>query len=80
VDEVECRGEELCMVKAEEMNEVMHRNIGAIVSSHPNKNAPAYGTGFLISDNLVLTCGHNIYDRHEQVYFSNILFYPGVSG
>lgn len=68
------------MIKPHEMNEVMHSNIGAIISSHPNKNGPAYGTGFLISDNLVLTCAHNIYDRHEQVYFTDMLFYPGVCG
>lgn len=35
----------------------------------------AVGTGFLISNDLVLTCAHNIYDRENQFYYNKIKFY-----
>ena len=79
-DEVECRGENLCLVKAEEMKELMHKSIGSITFNHPHKNPMGLGTGFLISENLVLTSAHNIYDREFKVYHQNLNFYPSAYG
>ena len=40
----------------------------------------AIGTGFLISNNLVLTCAHNIYDRKNQSYHDKIKFFTNSNG
>jgi V8-like Glu-specific endopeptidase len=44
-----------------------------------NHKIVGVGTGFLIGSDLVLTAAHNIYDRKEEHYFTDITFYPGVS-
>jgi V8-like Glu-specific endopeptidase len=37
-----------------------------------------WGTGALISDRYVLTCGHNLY--YEKKFAAAVTFYPGYSG
>jgi hypothetical protein len=49
-----------CIVPEVDMKKTLHRSIGVITSIHPIGKNLIQGTGFLISDNLVLTCAHNI--------------------
>ena len=39
-----------------------------------------FGTGFLISGDLVLTSAHNVYSKMTGHTYRNLVFYPGVSG
>jgi hypothetical protein len=50
---------------------------GKLTFIHPNSKAIRYGTGILISDNLVVTPAHNIYDRQANHFYMNIEFQIG---
>lgn len=39
-----------------------------------------FGTGFLISGDLVLTSAHNVYSKIADYTYRNLVFFPGVSG
>ena len=72
-------GEYLDVVDPGEMNKMPHRHIGAILCFGPAQTIQ-YGTGTLISRDLVLTCAHVIYNKEHQAYYPKIYFYPGLSG
>ena len=61
------------------MLEPAHRLTGALICMKDGlKN---YGTGMLISNNLVLSCAHNIVNRQRKIKLDEkILFYPGQQG
>ena len=61
------------------MSALPHRLIGAVISIGPGGSIQ-YGTGTLISKNLVLTCAHVIYNRPHQAYYPKIIFYPSLCG
>ena len=56
-----------------------HKHIGAIICVGP-AGSIQYGTGTLISKNLVLTCAHVIYNKSHKAYYPRIIFYPGLCG
>lgn len=39
-----------------------------------------YGTAFMISDNVALTCAHNLYNKEKNKWYSGGYFYPGKHG
>ena len=55
-------GEEVDRVHPKQMKDLPHRHIGAIICVGPGGSIQ-YGTGTLISRNLVLTCAHVIYNK-----------------
>jgi V8-like Glu-specific endopeptidase len=58
-----------------------HKGIGFVQMEF--KGEKASGTGLLISPNLVLTCGHNIFSNKIEKgnqYATKIHFYPGHRG
>ena len=61
------------------MKKIPHRHIGTVICLGPG-GAAQFGTGILISKNLVLTCAHVIHSRSYNAFFPNIYFYPGVYG
>ena len=72
-------GEDVDRVAPKKMNLLPHRHIGAVVCVGPGGNIQ-YGTGTLISRDLVLTCAHVIYNRMHQAYYPKIVFYPSLCG
>lgn len=72
-------GENLDRVSPKKMSSLPHRHIGAVISVGP-AGSIQYGTGTLISRNLVLTCAHVIYNRQHEAYYPRILFYPALAG
>lgn len=61
------------------MRTVPHRHVGAIICVGPS-GLIQYGTGTLISGNIVLTCAHVIYSKQYKAYYPKIVFYLGLSG
>ena len=39
-----------------------------------------YGSGSLISPNIVLTCAHNVYDRKITMEATDLNFIPAMNG
>lgn len=39
-----------------------------------------YGTAFMVSDNVAITCAHNLYNKKNNKWFSSGTFYPGKHG
>ena len=62
------------------MTDSLHRHIGAIRFKCPTIPGIGKGSGLLISPNLVLTCGHNVYRRQTRQKHVQIKFYPGLNG
>ncbi len=52
----------LFKIKGDELKQLLHRSIGAVSCLNSEKEL-YYGSGVLISKNLVLTCAHNLFDR-----------------
>jgi V8-like Glu-specific endopeptidase len=72
--------EDLFLIDEEEFsNGVVHRSIGAMTYRNMNKQLGT-GSGVLISENLVLTTAHNIYDRDKGSKYTEFRFYPGAHG
>lgn len=55
-----------------------YKCVGVIYAWYDHKYA--IGTGFIIGERFVLTVAHNVYSRKKASYFSDLVFYPGVSG
>ena len=53
--------------------------MGLVVSktTFNKKVVPCTGTGFLIGPNVVLTCGHNVYQSNKRKDHEEIYFIPG---
>ena len=62
------------------MNNDICQQIGALISTCKNNQKINYGTGVLISPDLVLTVAHNILDMKTREDYYNIKFYPGQYG
>ena len=54
-----------------------HKNIGIVTSQCTTTN---FGTGMLISPNIVLTAAHNIYGCKGQKVYKEIKYYHNVFG
>ena len=67
-------------VHLDDMQNLLHKNIGPLISEDQNAIHKMSGTAFLISPNLVLTCAHNIYYRPKNIMYQKLLFYPGQCG
>ena len=61
------------------MSSLPHNLIGAVLSVGPGGSIQ-YGTGILVSKDLVLTCAHVIYNKPHQAYYDKIIFYPSLCG
>ena len=72
-------GEQIESVPINKMNTLPHRHIGALISVGPG-GIIQYGTGTLISKDLVLTCASVIYNKEHQAFYPKIIFYPKLSG
>ena len=72
-------GETIESVPFNKMNTLPHRHIGALISVGPG-SIIQYGTGTLISKDLVLTCASVIYNKEHQDFYPKIVFYPKLSG
>ena len=63
------------------MKKLPHCSIGALLSkSRKHLDAFNYGTGTLISHDLVLTSAHNLYNYSTGEVYKEIKFYPGQDG
>ena len=60
------------------MDDLPHNIIGSLTYSSNGKNV--FGTGILISPDLVLTVAHNIFDRKEKQDRKDLKFCPGQHG
>ena len=72
-------GENVDRVPQSKMSSLPHRHIGAVVCVGPG-GAIQFGTGTLLSRDLVLTCAHVIYNAPHQAYYPKIVFYPALYG
>ena len=64
----------------EDMKLVLHRFTGVILFQDPITKLIGKGTGILISQNLVLTVSHNIFNLKMGHEYVKILFFPGACG
>jgi len=62
------------------MKKNMSQQIGALISINKKTKKVQYGTGALISPNLVLTSALNIFDMKAREDYHDIKFYPGLCG
>ena len=54
----------LLCITGDAINDLLHRSIVALGYENPLiKNTYLYGSGVLISKNLVLTAAHNLFDK-----------------
>ena len=58
----------------------VHKFIGALVMTNTKTDRTVYGTGVLISPNIVLTAAHNIFDTEARENFHDVKFYLGQMG
>ena len=63
-----------------EMGKQIHQNIGPVLSKRQNYPNIFFGTGILISPDIVLTVAHNIVDRPGMKARVDIRFYRGQCG
>jgi V8-like Glu-specific endopeptidase len=61
------------------MRSVQHRSIGALTYFNKNKQLEC-GNGVLISNNLILTTAHKIYDKMHGCENTKFKFYVGANG
>jgi V8-like Glu-specific endopeptidase len=61
------------------MRLIKYRSIGALTFFNKKKQ-PGCGSGVLISNNLVLTAAHNIYDKAYECENTGFRFYVGAHG
>jgi V8-like Glu-specific endopeptidase len=64
----------------EQANFLEHLSSGVIVFEHSNNSQSGNATGTIISNDLVLTCAHAIYNPIKKTYYKNLRFYPGANG
>ena len=78
-DEVSVGLEEVKRVQDEDIDKPLHRYIGSLqfISS---KGQALKGTAFLISPNILLTAGHNIYNTVFRSYNHSFIFFRGLHG
>ena len=76
-DEAFFGDENLQLIGSEAVKSHPHNCVGVIHAWHEGKMLK--GTGFLLASSLVLTVAHNVVSR-QGVQYTNIAFYPGVSG
>lgn len=67
-------------VPRDNMQKDFHQQIGALISVSPTTKKVKYGTGVLISPDLVLTVAHNIFDMGTRHDYQELKFYPGQYG
>lgn len=72
-------GDVLGKIPKNRMGEKKYRNIGALKLNN-TKLGPGFGSGVLISRDLVLTAAHNVYQHESREINHNIEFYPGQCG
>lgn len=63
---------------SDKLSKLPYRHLGVIISR--GERHVSYGTGILISRNLVLTCAHNIFNATKRILFKELSFYPGQHG
>ena len=61
------------------MQTMPHRHIGTVICFGYG-GVLQFGTGILISKNLVLTCAHVIQNKNYNAFFPAIYFYPAQYG
>ena len=57
----------------------MHRSIGALIFLNTDGQM-GFGSAVLISENLVLTAAHNVFNRKLKAENGDFRFYIGVEG
>ena len=57
----------------------MYRSIGAILFYNKHGQLKK-GTGFLVSEDTVVTAAHLLYSIYDEYHHTGIRFYPGLHG